>query len=128
MSELTFTTFGAVTEVDSGRVNIPDDRRADFQRAAAYFSAHTNRARLAVAMPNEGDAKLLAKQIKQWAEDTGRSASVKRDGTRVEFRFAKKRDASHAAGPVTVTHKPPAMPELIDNTAPAAPTPAVMAR
>lgn len=103
MSELQFTTFGAVTEIDSGRVTIPDDRRSDFRNAAAYFSAHTNRARLSVAMADESEAKLLAKQIKQWADDTGRSASVKRDGTRVEFRFAKKRDASHAAGPVTVT-------------------------
>ena len=97
-----FTTFGAVKINDNSRVRIPADRAADFARAATYFSAHTNRHTLTVTMGTEANAKLLAKQLSQWATDHNLSTSPKRDGNSVTWRFAKPAAASKN-GPVTVT-------------------------
>lgn len=79
MSELVFSTFGAVKEIDASRVTVPADRAADFARAATYFSAHTNRHSLAVTMTTAAEARLLASQVRQWAEDHGMSSNPTRN-------------------------------------------------
>jgi hypothetical protein len=98
-----FTTFGAVKVNDNSRVAIPADRAADFARAVTYFSHHTNRHTMTVSMPTEADAKLLARQISQYAGDHNMSASPKRDGNTVTWRFAKPVASKNGAVTVTQT-------------------------
>jgi hypothetical protein len=97
-----FSTFGSVKINDGSRVDIPAERAADFARAATYFSSHSNRFTLTITMPTEAEAKLLAKQLRQWAEDHGLTCAPKREVCAVTFRFSKPAAASKN-GPVTTT-------------------------
>jgi hypothetical protein len=84
MSELSaesgfgFTTFGTVTEVNNRRVDIPDDRRADFARAATYFSGKPNTTKLSMELPSESDANELRKQLQSYADEKDLSLNLPR--------------------------------------------------
>jgi hypothetical protein len=89
-------------------VTIPTDMRAMFAKAVTAFASAPNTARVTQTRTSEDDAKLYAKQIRQYATETSRTALVTITGCDVTWRFSKitpsVRGKSRKTNPVTVTH------------------------
>jgi len=97
--------------VRTSEVTIPSDVRALFDRAVPAFASAPNTARVTESKADAKAAETYARQIRQYAKETGRTALVTVTGTDVCWRFStvtpSVRGKSRKVNPVTVTQITP---------------------